>query len=137
MSMIHIKIPIWLDIIFAWPVMVWRQLKFGYTYRRIYLGEGEWTIVDRRYYYRFGNFKWCIRGNRNTFYAVRFVKTGPGTDKACEFAQRNYGLALRAFWLTIETATAWTIAGPISDWRRILRTLVTAEGTNPKPHHGS
>jgi hypothetical protein len=76
-----IGIPIWLDLIFAWPVMIWRRLKYGYDYRKIYLGEKEWTIVDADTYYRFGNLKWCIRGNRNTFYAVRFVKTGPGRTK--------------------------------------------------------
>ena len=78
---ISIKIPIWLDMIFAWPVMVYRWWKYGYEYRRIYLSDREWTIVDQQDYYRFGNFKWCIRGNRNTFYAVRFVKTGPGRTK--------------------------------------------------------
>jgi hypothetical protein len=76
-----IGIPVWLDKIFTWPVLLYRLCKFGYTFRRIDLGEGEWTIVDVDIYYRFGNFKWCVRGNRNTFYAVRFVKIGPGRTK--------------------------------------------------------
>jgi len=81
MAVIQVKVPNWLDIIFAWPVMIYRRWKYGYEYRRIYLSDGEWTIVDQQDYYRFGNLKWGIRGNRKTFYAVRFVKTGPGQTK--------------------------------------------------------
>ena len=80
-AQLTITIPVCLDVLFVWPVLVYRLLKYGYTYRRISLSDGEWTIVDQQDYYRFGNFKWCIRGNRNTFYAVRFVKTGPGRTK--------------------------------------------------------
>ncbi len=76
-----IGIPEWVDRVCAWPVMVYRRWKYGYAYRRIYLGEGEWAIVDQQDYCQFGNFKWCIRGNRKTFYAVGFVKTGPGRTK--------------------------------------------------------
>ena len=71
MSMIHVRIPNWLDMICAWPVMVWRQLKFGYTYRKICLDEGKWTILDPQDYYRYGCFKWCIGGNKNKYYAIR------------------------------------------------------------------
>jgi hypothetical protein len=77
MAVIQVKVPNWLDIIFAWPVMVWRQLKFGYTYRKIYLDEGLWTIVDSGDYYRFARFKWCVTGNKNKYYAVRGQIIGP------------------------------------------------------------
>jgi hypothetical protein len=70
-----IGIPVWLDKIFTWPVLLYRLWKFGYTFRRICLGDGEWTILDAEDYYRFGNLKWCIAANKYTFYAVRFVKT--------------------------------------------------------------
>jgi hypothetical protein len=50
---------------------------YGYSFRRIYLGEGEWTIVDPADYYQFGNFKWYIGGHGTKFYAVRSVKIGP------------------------------------------------------------
>jgi hypothetical protein len=71
-----IKVPEWLDRICTWPVMWYRSRKYGYSYRRIYLGEGEWTIVDPKDYYRLGHFKWCIDGKNNKFYAVRNVKNG-------------------------------------------------------------
>jgi len=81
MSMIHIRIPIWLDLIFAWPVMIYRQLKFGYTYRKIYLDEGLWTIVDSGDYYRFARFKWCISGDKGKFYAIRGQMISPADSK--------------------------------------------------------
>lgn len=69
-----IGIPEWVDRVFAWPVMVWRKHKYGYDYRRLYLGEGEWTIVDQQDYYRLCNFKWHVAGSSGRFYAVRQIK---------------------------------------------------------------
>ncbi|MGA2069954.1 MAG: AP2 domain-containing protein [Sedimentisphaerales bacterium] len=81
MSSITIKVPNWLDIIFAWPVMVWRRYRYGYDYRRIELGEGEWTIVEPRDYYRFGQFRWSIGGRGRNIYACRTVRMGDGKTK--------------------------------------------------------
>ena len=72
-----IGIPSWLDRICAWPAIVYRQWKFGYTYRKIYLDEGKWTILDPQDYYRFGHFKWWLSGNGNNLYAARSFKTEP------------------------------------------------------------
>jgi hypothetical protein len=76
-----ITIPEWLDKICTWPVTAYRRFKYGYPFRRIYLGEGEWTILDQKDYYCFGDFKWTISGNGKKFYATRFVKIGPGKTK--------------------------------------------------------
>ncbi len=78
---VSLRIPIWLDIIFAWPVMICRKLKYGYTFRRIYLGEGEWTKVDQEDYRRFGKYKWNVIGTGKNLYAVRHVKVGPRKTK--------------------------------------------------------
>ncbi len=72
-----IGIPVWLDMLFAWPVMVYRMWKYGYSYRRIYLGEGFWTILDQKDYYHFGCFNWEVHGYDNKFYAVRNVMGNP------------------------------------------------------------
>jgi hypothetical protein len=74
MAIIQMKVPDWLDRICAWPVMWYRQWKFGYTYRRIYLGEGEWTILDQRDYYELSKFKWYLKGSFGKFYAARNYK---------------------------------------------------------------
>ncbi len=76
-----VKIPVWLDLFFVWPLMWYRRRKFGYDFRRIYLGEDEWTILDQQDYYRFGNLKWTISGNGKKFYATRFLKIAPGKTK--------------------------------------------------------
>ena len=51
-----IGIPVWLDKICVWPVLLYRLWKYGYTYRRIYLGEGLFTLVDSADYYWLNNF---------------------------------------------------------------------------------
>jgi hypothetical protein len=61
--------------------MVYRRHKYGYDFRRINLGDDEWTIVEPADYYRFGHLNWHLRGNRRKFYAVRDIKTGPGRTK--------------------------------------------------------
>lgn len=71
---LSITIPAWLDKICTWPVTWYRRFKFGYSYRRIYLGESEWTILDQEDYYRLGHFKWYLIGSKSKFYAVRSVK---------------------------------------------------------------
>jgi len=81
MSMNHIRIPIWVDLIFAWPAMVYRKWKYGYTFRKIYLDEGKWTILDLKDYYRFAGFKWCIGGNKGKFYAIRGQIISPDDSK--------------------------------------------------------
>jgi len=78
MTTIQIKVPNWLERICVWPVLIYRRRKYGFSFRKIYLGEGEWTIVDPEDYYQFGNFKWCISGSGSDFYAVRNAKIGPG-----------------------------------------------------------
>jgi len=77
---ISIKISVWLDVLFAWPVMVYRLLKYGYTYRRIYLGEGQWTILYHEDYYRLRNYRWVVHGGGHNLYAVRLKFTGPNTS---------------------------------------------------------
>jgi hypothetical protein len=67
-------IPIWLDKICAWPVTVYRRLKYGYSFRRIYLGDGQFTILDQRDYYNLSKFQWYIKGSFGKFYAARNYK---------------------------------------------------------------
>ena len=76
-----IGIPIWLDFIFAWPVMVYRRYRYGYDYRKIELGEGEWTIVEPGDYYRFGQFRWSIGGRGRNIYACRTIRMEDGKTK--------------------------------------------------------
>jgi hypothetical protein len=76
MAKLQITIPDWLDKFCAWPLMQYRRRKFGYSFRKIDLGEGAFTIVEPPDYYRLSNFKWYLSGSRGKFYAVRSVKVG-------------------------------------------------------------
>jgi hypothetical protein len=76
-----LTIPFWLDLLFVWPILLYRLCKFGYAYRRIYLGEGEWAIVDPQDYYWLGKFKWIFWGGGRNPYAVREVKIEPKKTK--------------------------------------------------------
>jgi hypothetical protein len=78
---IRVKIPVWLDRIFTWPLMMYRRLKFGDSFRRIPLGEGVWTIVEPPDYYLLKNFNWYLSGNGKEFYAFRNIKISPGHVK--------------------------------------------------------
>lgn len=72
-----IGIPVWIDKFFSWPVVRYRRRKYGYEYRKINLGDGEFTIVDCEDYYRYGKFRWHLTGNKGKFYAVREFKVNP------------------------------------------------------------
>jgi hypothetical protein len=70
-AQLTIKMPVWLDFIFACPVLAFRFLRYGYTYRKIYLNDGLFTILDLMDYYHFAHFKWFVSGRRGKFYAAR------------------------------------------------------------------
>jgi hypothetical protein len=61
-----IGIPIWLDKIFTWPLMAYRKRRYGNSFRRIYLGEGDWTLLDVEDYYKYGNLVWTLGGCKKT-----------------------------------------------------------------------
>ena len=69
-----IGIPCWLDLIFVSPLLLYRLLRYGYTYRRIYLGDGQFTILDQQDYYHLSKFKWYVKGSFGKFYAARNYK---------------------------------------------------------------
>jgi hypothetical protein len=73
---LNLRIPEWLDKICASPVIVYRRLKYGYSYRRIYLGQNEYTIVEPADYYTFSKYNWIlIRCNKKP-YAISEFKIG-------------------------------------------------------------
>ncbi len=61
----------WVEGALVSPVLLYRYLRFGKIYRRIYLGEGQWTILEPPDYYRLKHFKWFVHGNQGKFYAHR------------------------------------------------------------------
>ena len=68
-----LTIPAWLDLLFTWPLLLYRRLKFGYSFRRISLGDGRFTTVDPDVYYRLNCFNWSAIGQGDKIYAVRYL----------------------------------------------------------------
>jgi len=71
-----IAITEWLDKVCASPLMFYRRLKYGEPFRKIYLGEGAYTIVDPDVYYENCQYIWFLSEGSKT-YAARTIKTGP------------------------------------------------------------
>ncbi len=71
-----IRVPVWLDNLAARPIILYRRVRYGYAFRRIYLGDGIFTIVDPEDYNKFNNFHWCVKRRGARIYAVRFVSDG-------------------------------------------------------------
>jgi len=76
-----IKVPNCLDRLFTLPLLAYRRLRYGFTFRRIDLGDSVWTIAEPQDYYRLCNFKWTLNGNGIKFYAVRYARVDPGKTK--------------------------------------------------------
>jgi hypothetical protein len=89
MAVIQVTVPDWLDRICVWPVMVYRKHKCGYEFRRIYLGEGVWTIVEPADYYRYGNIKWCLGRHETKLYAAGGIKNENGRGAKIVYLHRE------------------------------------------------
>ena len=78
MVRVEVKIPNWVDMILAWPVMVSRWWKYGYSFRRIDLGSNMFAMVEQRDYYRVKKLNWSISGKEKCIYAVHYEKVESG-----------------------------------------------------------
>ncbi|MGB7581071.1 MAG: AP2/ERF family transcription factor [Sedimentisphaerales bacterium] len=72
-TQLTIRVPVCLDLIFAWPVLLYRKVKYGHPFRKIPLGEGRFTIVEPGDFYQLNRFNWCAKENGPRIYAVRLV----------------------------------------------------------------
>jgi hypothetical protein len=79
MAVIQVKVPDWLDRICVWPTLAYRRWKYGYSFRRIFIGEGKSSIVEPGDFYRVNNFHWSVKKNGPRIYAVRMDISGKKT----------------------------------------------------------
>jgi hypothetical protein len=66
-------VPCWLDKICACPTLFYRRLLYGYPFRKIFLSQDNFTIVDPIDYYWLNNFQWYAQLKDQNIYAVRFI----------------------------------------------------------------
>lgn len=58
--------------------LIYRRLRYGYTFRRIPLTKGKYAIVDLQDYDRLRRYKWYVNGSDGEFYAVRTARVSEG-----------------------------------------------------------
>ena len=65
------------------PVLLYRYLRYGYTFRRIRLTQGKYAIVDPDDYFRLNGYKWNAHRDYNTSYARRKFTRKDGKRRNC------------------------------------------------------
>ena len=68
---IRIRIPPRLENLAVLPVLLYRKLRYGCTFRRIGLSQGKYAIVDPADYERLSRHKWYVSKRGHTYYAIR------------------------------------------------------------------
>jgi hypothetical protein len=58
----------------VWMLLRYRQVRYGYPFRKIPLTHGKYAIVDQQDYERFSQYKWFVRGGKRTSYAARAAR---------------------------------------------------------------
>jgi hypothetical protein len=68
-----IKVPEAAEWVIAAPVLLYRRMKYGYSYRLIKLNKGYFAKVDPGLYEYLNQYKWYVIG-KGPFYAVTHIK---------------------------------------------------------------
>ncbi len=66
-----IRFPSWLDYFLAIPVLLYRRIRFGYSFRRVPLTKGKFAIVDPDDYVWLRKFRWYAYKSGATYYTRR------------------------------------------------------------------
>jgi hypothetical protein len=69
-----VDIPGWLESLIAFPVVFYRRMRYGYTFRKIKLKRGEFAIVDPDDYESLSCYNWYASKSGQTTYAITSEK---------------------------------------------------------------
>ncbi len=58
----------------VWLALGYRKLRYGYTFRKIPLTQGQYAIVDRERYEEIARYKWFAHNSHSGYYALRTTK---------------------------------------------------------------
>jgi hypothetical protein len=61
----------WLQDVLLWPVLLYRRLRYGYTFRLIRLAQPRYAKVDPADYKRLRRYEWFSKKGKNSFYSLR------------------------------------------------------------------
>lgn len=75
-----VHIPKWLERLIVFVALLYRRIRFGYSFRKIPLTQGQFAIVDSADYPRLAKYKWrlCKTKGKNVTYAERSVRLPNG-----------------------------------------------------------
>ena len=73
---IKISVPVILDNVFVWPVLLVRRIWYGYAFRRVRLIPDKYAIVDARDFHEVSKYTWWAKENARKYVAVRFFASG-------------------------------------------------------------
>ncbi len=73
---ITFSIPVLIERIFVFALLLYRRLRYGYPFRRIPLTQGKYAIVDPEDYPRLSKHKWYVVRSPRSDYAARYVTIG-------------------------------------------------------------
>jgi hypothetical protein len=76
---IRILVPEFVYRLCVWILLLYRRVRYGYTFRRIPLTQGKFAIVDVADYERLAKYKWFAIASERGFYAARMVKAKAGS----------------------------------------------------------
>ena len=81
MRKVHIPIvlPEWFFRLRLWLLLRYRKLRYGYTFRKIPLTQGKYTIVDPQRYEELAKYKWFAVRSESGYYALRMTKAKKGS----------------------------------------------------------
>jgi len=71
-----ITIPLWLVRVIIRPVLLYRRVRYGYSFCRIPLTQGKFALVDPDDYFLLSRRKWFTVQGRSTFYAGHWISRG-------------------------------------------------------------
>jgi hypothetical protein len=92
---ISFEVPCWLEYICVCPLLIYRRLRFGYTFRKIPLTQNQVTIVDPKDYYWLVKYNWFACRSLQTWYAHRAAKINgkrSGISMHCQIMPLPKGL---------------------------------------------